>query len=114
MRNILAGMLVFFLLANAQAAEVAQPGPAQVEQMMKTRMQEEIAAREASNPVMASMIAVRLKSLKVSAVNDCQPEQDGLVCEVSYSHGSAGGKIHEQSRPVSFEKAADGWRMRLE
>ncbi|OWY40315.1 hypothetical protein CEK28_06235 [Xenophilus sp. AP218F] len=106
----------FALLAAGavQASDAAGPSAAQAEQAMKAKMQQEIAARETSNQVMASMIAVRLKSLKVESVTDCQPEEGALACEVSYAFDGAGGKPHQQSRAVRFERQGEGWRLAAE
>ncbi|UJB32449.1 hypothetical protein [Chromobacterium sp. Beijing] len=108
---LIAGLAAGF----AQAASTEQPTPAEAEAAFKTQALASFDSKPESTHtlLMRSMVESTLKDLRVTAVNDCQNDEENatLDCEVSYQARKLTGKPVEREQRMRFSRQDGQWRI---
>ena len=108
---LLAGLAAGF----AQAAPAEQPTPAEAEAAFKAQTLADLDAKPESTHtlLMRSMVESMLKDLRVTAVDDCQADEENatLDCEVRYQGRKLTGKPVAREQRMSFSRQDGQWRI---
>ena len=99
----------------AQAAPTELPTPAEAEAAFKIQALAEFDAKPESTHtlLMRSMVESMLKDLRVTAVSDCQNDEENatLDCEVRYQGRKLTGKPVEREQRMRFSRQDGQWRI---